>query len=107
MQDQKTFTTPENKTLVVKGFLTARERNALRAVYLNKMKLNSDGSQSAEGIGGDIVELAERKLVEVGVVSYDGKSEGIVEILLNGSPVEYDYVVEKASELNKSFQKAK
>lgn len=99
-RETKTHVTPEGKQLVVKSYLTAGERNSLRAILLAKMKINADGSNDASGVDGSVVDASEAKLIEIAVVSYDGSAENIAQRLLDSKPAEYDFAVARAGEAN-------
>jgi len=86
----------------LKSYMTARERNELRGVYLNNMKVGADGETPViKEIPGSIVEESERKLIGLTVVSYDGSQENILERILDSSPEEYDFVVAEANKIGK------
>ena len=86
----------------MKSYMTARERNELRGVYLNNMKVGADGETPViKEIPGSIVEESERKLIGLTVVSYDGSQENILERILDSSPEEYDFVVAEANKIGK------
>lgn len=102
------ITTPSGKDVEIKTYLTARERNALREIYLAQLKIPT-AAGSAPDLGqlsGDILEHAERKLIELAVVRYDGSAENILDRLLDGTPEEYDFVVAEANKIG-SFKPAK
>ena len=93
------LTTPAGKQLELKTYMTAGERNQLRAVYLQsvKVKAGEDGQAELGELNGDVVERAERKIIELLVVSYDGSNENILGRLLNATPEEYDFVVTESN----------
>lgn len=98
-RETKNVATPAGKNLVVKTYLTARERNAFRAVFIKNADYNVDqvsGAMQVTKIAGEATEEAERKIIELVVVSYDDKTEGIADLLLDGSPSEYDFVTAEA-----------
>lgn len=98
----KTLQTPLGKELIVKEYVTARERNELRAILLGNMKFDTEGKEIGQAqLSGDTLEVSEKKLVEVIVTSYDGSAENILERLLDSTPDEYDFVVKEAMEVNK------
>lgn len=101
--------TPLGKEIELKDYLTARERNELRTVYLSNMKVGTENDEPViKEIPGSIVDQAEKKLIELAVVSYDGSRENILDRLLDGLPEEYDFVIEEANRIGKgNFQKAK
>ena len=106
MNDENTITleTPAKKTLVLRKFFTARQRNELRGIYLKNLKVNPQGGTAEVGeMNGEIVEIAERKLLELAVISYDGNTETPVELLLDASPAEYDFAVAEAGKADTGF----
>lgn len=106
-RETKKLKTPGGKEVELKTYLTARERNELRAVFLNGIAIEPSSTQIKE-ISGAVVDEAERKLIELAVVSYDGNRENILERLLDSTPEEYDFVVAEANKINTgNFQKAK
>lgn len=103
-------TTPLGKELVTKTYLTARERNELRSIWLSGMKteFNEAGKPEVKEIKGDMIEKGEHKLIELGIVSYDSSSERILDRLLDATPEEYDFVTAELGKLNTGgFQPAK
>lgn len=102
-RETKKITTPSGKELELKTYLTARERNELRSVYLSAMKLDTEnGATSIKEIAGGVVDQAEKKLIEVAIINYDGKTspDDILSVLLDGAPDEYDFVVAEANKVN-------
>ena len=110
------LTTPLGKPLEVKAYITAGERNRLRTIATDNIKISrSELDEIKEsgkinndtiGMGGQALDLWERTLIEATIVSYDGTPEAIVDRLLKEKPEEYDFVVAEASKLV-DFQKAK
>lgn len=106
-RETKTITTPKGKELIVKTYLTARERNELRNIYLSTMKIDKSG-EVIDGFSGSLMETAERKLLEIVVISYAGNKENILNNLLDEIPEEYDFVVAESGKVNGgNFQSAK
>ena len=98
----KTLQTPLGKELVLKEYVTARERNELRSILLGNMKFDTEGKEIGQAeLSGNTLELSERKMIEVIITSYDGSAENIAERLLDCTPEEYDFVVKEAMEINK------
>lgn len=105
-RETKKFNTPSGKEVELKSYLTAKERNELRAVFLSGMKL--EGGTQIKEIDGGVVDKAERKLLELVVVSYEGNTEKIIDRLLDSRPEEYDFVVAEANKINTgNFQPSK
>jgi hypothetical protein len=104
-RETKTITTKNGHNILVKTYLTAREANQIKGITLSK--LNYEGSE------GDIktnVKLAgtslldeELKILEISVVSIDGKTEKIMEVLQDMPFDEYQEVVDQAKELTKGL----
>jgi hypothetical protein len=96
----KTLDTPEQKQLILKEYLTARERNEIKALYLSKTAINSDGANSqVQEINGALLLELEKKIITAVVISYNGQTENILETLLDGRPEEYDFVLEEARKI--------
>lgn len=106
-RETKTLQTPEGKELIIKSFLSARERNQIRNVYLSGMKIDMGAGGQVKEMDGSLLETAEKKLIEVTIVSYDGGSENVLDMLLDSAPSEYDFVVAEATKLNSSLGGAK
>ena len=97
-RETKQITTPSGTVVTIKSFLNAGERNQLRRVFLDNVKIDSKGV--AGDINASVVELAEKKLIEIGVVSFGERTSpaDIMKCLEEGSPADYDFVT---AELNK------
>lgn len=107
-RETNTLTAPSGKTFTIKSFFTARERNALRNVYLHGMKIDmSLGTSSIKELDGSILEAAEKKLLELAIVSFDNNSENIIDRILDGNAPDYDFIVAEAGKLNSSLTEAK
>lgn len=91
------LTTPGGKPFEIIPYLTARERNELRNTYLSELSAEID-TQNPEAskiskLKGTVYEKQEQALIRIGVKSFDGNSENILERLLDERPEEYDFVV--------------
>lgn len=107
-RETKSITLPSGKGALLKSYITARERNEIRNVFMSSMKLNVQENQPPQELSGDVMVEAEKKLINSIVVSLDGSSENITERLLDGSVEDYDFVVVEAGKIDKgNFQKAK
>ncbi|MFA5080303.1 MAG: hypothetical protein WC472_01620 [Candidatus Paceibacterota bacterium] len=92
-RETKTIKTPSGKDLILKSFITVRERNELRNVIYKDLKING-GEQSLNA--SSIIQYEQQAIRSV-IVSYDGKQE-FLEELMDGKTDEYDFIV---SEVNK------
>jgi len=111
MLDNKTIKTPSGKEVVFKNYLTARGRNQIRNIYLNNTKVKvGEATPKIEDINvtGEMVEKAETELIKGLVLSFDGSAENILDRILDGSPEDYDFIIQQCNEVSKGdFQKAK
>jgi len=104
----ETLETPAKKQLVLKSYITARERNTLRAVFGKHVEVKDDGSAAMGKMDITGIDVAEREMITAMVVSYDGITENITDTLLDQSPEEYDFVISKCNELlTANFTKSK
>jgi hypothetical protein len=112
-RETRNLVTPNGKELVLKTYLTARERNQLRDVFLKnaKVPINSDGLATNEGMTVDasIITESQNVLLKIVVVKYGDvtESDAILNMLLDNDPIEYDYVAEEAGKVNGNFTQAK
>lgn len=99
-RETKKISTPSGREFELKTYLTARERNELRGVFLENVSVDPGTAQTKVGdLAGSLLEKAEKKLIELVVVSYDGKTENILEGILDGSPEDYDFIVAEANKI--------
>lgn len=71
------------------------------------MKIDVEAGKPKE-ITGTVVGTAEKKLLELTVVSFDGSPDSIIERLLDGTSNDYDFVVEEANKVSSgNFTQAK
>lgn len=101
-RETKTLKTPAGKDLVVKARASVRERNQLRGVLLKNSKLDGEAAAAGEvkisEIAGAATDEVERLAIQLFVVSYDGKTDGVADMLLDSEDgKEYDFVVAEAS----------
>lgn len=93
-RETNTYTTPNQKQLVMKAWLTAGERRKVQEVMIGTETI----SEQPE-LKGEALFRAQDKLVEVTVVSYDESSENILARLLDERANEYDFVAELAGKV--------
>ena len=98
------LTTPAGKQFEIIPYLTARERNELRNTYLSELsaEINTQNPEASKvsSINGTVYEKQEQALIKLGVISFDGSPDNILDRLLDQRPEEYDFVV---SELDKAL----
>jgi hypothetical protein len=98
-RETTTITTPVGKqTLVLKTYLTGREKRDLTNVYLSgKIDFNAE-TQDVKGIDAGIIDKAQNLAWQTVVVSIDGKTENVVDTILDMRSDDFDFVV---AEVNK------
>ena len=107
------LTTPEGKELVVKTYMNARERNAIKSAFLEGIMIDPNEIAKKEAgvmkeVDASIMLKAEGRMFEQLIVSYAGSSENISERIGEASPKEYDFVVDELNKItNGNFQQAK
>jgi len=106
------LTTPLGKDLIIKSFMNAKERNAIKSAFLEGIKIdpNDIGSEDhmMKDVDASIMLKAEKRTFEQLIVSYDGSSENIADKLEQATPTEYDFVVAELNKVTKgNFQSAK
>jgi len=105
-RETKKLTTPSGKEIVIKTYLTARERNAIADSILRKIKINPEKLQMQKLSGqmpemetdASVIRDQEKATLEQMIISYAGATENIYELLCDERPCEYDFVV---AEINK------
>lgn len=97
MPNAKELKTISDKSIVVKEYITARERNVIRdasAKFLDETGKSLDPAQ---------LSAYEKLIIELVVVSYEGSSENVYERTLDLDPKEYDDIVAKANKVMTGF----
>lgn len=102
-RETREFTTPSGKKVVVKTYLTGRESNSVKEGMFKHMKLDVSGAGEpvVSEIPGTLVIEQERTLLSLIVVSLDGKTDGLVEAILDLRNEDYQAIV---AEVNKIYQ---
>ena len=107
------LTTPLGKELVIKSFMNAKERNAIKSAFLEGIKIDPndiarEGESIMKDVDASIMLKAEKRTFEQLIVSYAGSSENIADRLEQATPAEYDFVVAELNKVTKgNFQSAK
>jgi hypothetical protein len=100
-RETKKVATPSGAEVELVSYITSRERNQLRDIYLAHMRVNTDsGTPNNNEISGIVVAEVEKKLIEITVISYAGSKEKILDRLLDSRPEEYDFVLAEANKVN-------
>lgn len=101
LRETKKITTPSGREVEIKTYLTARERNAIRAVFFAGMKIDPTKTDASDQpalteISGELFDKSRDKLIEIMVVSVDGATDGAYNKILDGSPEDYDFIAQEA-----------
>jgi len=99
-REMKTIKTPIDKhEVVLKSWITGREKRDLRRIFLEKTNIPTTGKTEEVKINAaETIEDAENKAIEMIIVSVNGKKEKILDEILDMKAGDYDFVV---SEINK------
>jgi len=101
-RETKEVTLKSGIKMVYRTWLTGREANELQAVYLKGAKLSVvNGQPQIDDFDPAIEVEAKKKLIELLVVSLDGKTDNLVDTVLDLKSSDYDELVALLDELAK------
>lgn len=100
-RETQTIITPQgNHTVVLKTYLTGREKRALQNALLNTGTLQFNTvTKKIEGITGEIADKEQDTLIAMLIESVDGKTEGILDMVLDMRGIDYEFIVAKINEV--------
>jgi len=103
-RDTQTITTPKcNTKIVIKKWLTGRERKLINEVMFKEMEINMNANE-ADKLGekiqqskfnGKVLGDIQDATIQAYVVSIDGKAENILDGILDLPEEDYNYVNEQ------------
>ena len=94
--------TPNKHKVVLKSWLTGREKRGLKKPLMNRMKLDIEGKGVLEDAHlGELYEEMEDLTIKAVVVSVDGDTENVVEKVLNLKEEDYDFVLAEIDKIVK------
>lgn len=103
-RETKTIETPvAGHEVVLKAWITGRERRNLRKPFTEKMKVRSGGTDKARvdiENTGDIIEKVENSLIETIVVSVDGEREGVLDTVLDMRDTDFDSIMKEVDRIS-------
>lgn len=83
-RETKEFTTSGGHVIVHKTYLTGREFNEIQAVLMKDIKIDAIGaSPQIQGFNAAAIEESNKKMLELVVVSVDGKTENVADLVLD------------------------
>lgn len=98
-RETKTIETPINgHKVVIREWITGRERRELRRPFTEHMKVKSDRTGKAKvdlENTGKIIEQVEDNLIKMVVESVDGKEEGVLDAILDMREKDFNFVMEE------------
>lgn len=103
--DNATFTTPVGgHKVVLKTSITGRDRRNIQNVMLGKAKMNTSNAENLD-IDGSVLAEVQDKTVETYLISVDGKTEGLLDLVLDMDSRDYEFVLAKVNEQNTAVEK--
>jgi hypothetical protein len=94
---QKTITTPSGSVIVLKEYLTGREKRALTNIFIGKgLSVSESGVQ---GLDASVINAGQDLAFTTIIVSIDGNTENIVERVLDMRSSDYEAVVKAINEI--------
>lgn len=94
-RETKDVTLPSGKVAVIKTYQTAGERNQLRKAYMSCAQINMIGDKAEVGkVNPEMLDLVNTKILEVMVVKYDGSADNMISRIEDGTPADYDALIE-------------
>lgn len=101
------LSTPSGKEFEIKTFITARERNDLRDMFLKNVSVNqATGETKTAEIGGVFMKEVEYAYISTIVTSFNGSTEDVLNRILDESPDDYDFIAAEAGKIA-DFKRAK
>lgn len=111
-RETKEIVTPvSNQKVVIKEWLTGRERRAIRSVFLKDMDISLSELEGAEGaenitrgsnVKANVLEEAENAAIENIVVSVDDKTENVLDTILDMREEDFDFVIKQINAIRES-----
>lgn len=103
----KEITTSGGHKVVLKEWITGREDRELVSILLRDIEMTQRGKeQEFAGFKVGIAEEAENKAIELVVISVDGKTENIVDAVLDLPSADYDKIKAAINEITKPSKKS-
>lgn len=89
-----------NHVVTLKEYLTGREKRAVKnALWTGKSMKIKDGKGESDPVPMEDIDASTNKTIELMVVAIDGKSENILDRVLDMRDRDYDDILEKIEEL--------
>jgi hypothetical protein len=109
MQDTQTFTTPlGGKTVVIKSWMTGRDKVAIQSAVNEQFKVNFGMDGGAAGASSTLAAMAAGNDVALErlVVSVDGVTANVKDLVLDMHSQDYDFVIEQVNKVTAATPEA-
>ena len=90
-QETKVITTPSGKEVVLKAWITGRDKRSIQSIYADNMVIGEDNKIS--GIKAATINEAKDKTIELVVISVGGSSENILDAVLDLPSKDTDFIM--------------
>lgn len=96
-RETRSLTTPVKKqTVIIKDWITGREKRAITEVFLNGSEFQEDGNKPK--FKGELVNTSQDITIKTLVVSVDGKTDNVLETVLDMHSEDFEFLI---TEINK------
>jgi len=94
----KVITPIGKQEIELKAWLTGREKREITNLFLEKAQIGETGLSGIK-IDSEIINRAQDKAFETVVVSIDGKTEGILEKILDMRSEDFEFLVNEVNKI--------
>jgi hypothetical protein len=81
-RETRVLETPNGHKVELKSYLTGRELRQIQALYVDESKIE-EGQEKLSNLSGALALKAEDKLIEMAVISLDGKDGDLIDRILD------------------------
>jgi len=106
-RETETITTPIGKQkVVIKKWLTGRERRDIINALVNETTFDSQNVNNFK-LKGEILSKSQDAAIKAIIVDIDGKSEDILDIVLDMRSEDYDFIIKEIDKISGATQEIK
>ena len=95
----KIVTPISKQEIVLKAWLTGREKRALNQPYMANLVEDANGEMKPKEVTGDFINQVEDLAIKTIVVSVDGKTEDVLDLILDLKAEDFNFVVRAINNL--------
>jgi len=96
--ENRELKTTSGRVVILKEFITARDMRVLKGMYMEMASFDQKGASSFKVDAKKANEI-EDKTIELVVISIDGTTEGIVELMMELPAKDYNEIFEAVQEV--------